>query len=135
MNIDFSNQPGFSAYVVLLLVSGVALIILAAVPLNGATVGARVISGLVGAAMFGYGAYLGFIFTGGEYHVLFQVFLLPLLLIVNFFRSLGARRRARNAPQYAPARVPQQGQYPAQYPAAQYPAPQAPAPTGDVRQG
>ena len=142
MNIDFSHQASFSSYVVLLLVTGVAMIILAALPLSGATVSARVISGVAGAALFGYGAYLGFIFTGGEYRIFYQVFLLPLFLIASYFRSRTARRQARTAPQYPAAQVPQQGQYPAaqvppaQYPAAQYPAPQAPAapaPTADAQ--
>ncbi|WP_152648391.1 hypothetical protein [Streptacidiphilus anmyonensis] len=144
MNIDFSNSPGFSSYVVLLLVSGIAMLVIAALNSSGQTTGWRIFNAVVGVGFFGYGIYLGFIFGGGTYIVLFKVFILPLALIVNFFRSMKSRRTDAAAPQaYVPAQpydaaapyaslpqqpVPQQttAYQPTQSQAVQPPVPQAP---------
>ena len=68
-------------------------------------------------AFFGYGIYLAFIFTGGTYFILFKAFILPVVLIVNFFRSLKSRKTDVAAPQMY---VPQQ-QYDAAAPYASVP--------------
>ncbi|WP_152628001.1 hypothetical protein [Streptacidiphilus neutrinimicus] len=106
MNIDFSSSPGFSAYVVLLLVSGIAMLVIAALNSSGQTTGWRIFNAIVGVGFFGYGIYLGFVFTGGSYLILFKVFILPVALIVNFFRSRKSRHADAAAPQ---AYVPTQG--------------------------
>jgi hypothetical protein len=103
LNIDFSNSPGFSSYVVLLLVSGAAMLVIAALNSSGQTVGWRIFNAIVGIGFFGYGIYLGFIFTGTSYIILFKVFILPVVLIVNFFRSRKSRQADAAAPQmYVP---------------------------------
>jgi hypothetical protein len=143
LNIDFSNSPGFSAYVVLLMISGIAMLIIAALNSSGQTAGWRIFNAIVGVGFFGYGIYLGFIFTGGSYLVLFKVFILPIALIVNFFRSRKSRQADAAAPQmYVPAQgmpqpydaaapyasLPQQTTpfQPTQPQAVQPPVPQAP---------
>ena len=85
-NIDFQVDPTFSTYVVALLGSGIILLLMAAIGF-GASAGARVLNAIVGLAMLGYGVYLGFIFTGVEYWMAYYVFIVPVLLIINVFRS------------------------------------------------
>ncbi|MFC1444285.1 hypothetical protein ABUW04_39265 [Streptacidiphilus sp. N1-10] len=95
MNLDFSAQPLFSWYVVLLAVSGVAMVALAAAR-SGST-GMRVFNALVGVAFLGYAIYLAFIFEGGTYFIMFKAFILPVLLIANGIKSIAARRQATEA--------------------------------------
>jgi hypothetical protein len=95
MNIDFGYDAAFSWYVVLLGISGVVMLAMAAVKADGQSDGARAISALAGLAFLGYGIYLAFIFEGGTYWMFFQAFFLPGLLIVNFVRGLTAKRSAR----------------------------------------
>jgi hypothetical protein len=109
VNLDFSVDPMFSWYVVLLAVSGVVLLVLAAVSGSGQATGMRVFNALVGAAFLGYGFYLAFLFEGETYIIFFKAFFVPVLLIANFFQSSAARRRARAIqPQSAPQPVVQQ---------------------------
>jgi hypothetical protein len=92
MNLNFSTHSLFSWYVVLLLLSGVIMLVLAAVRVGQKPVG-RILNLLFGAGFLGYGIYLGFIFNSGSYLVFFKVFILPVVLVVNSLRS-AARRRA-----------------------------------------
>lgn len=57
MNLDFSADPLFSWYVVLLIISGVAMIVIGAA--NGLSTGWRVFNALAGIGFIGYGIYLG----------------------------------------------------------------------------
>ncbi|MFC5662859.1 hypothetical protein ACFP3U_07660 [Kitasatospora misakiensis] len=134
MNLDFDVDPLFSWYVVLLAVSGIALLVIGAVNLGGLKVGWRILNVLVGIGFTGYAYYLAFVFEGGTYTLFFKAFILPVLLIVNAVKALVARSQAPASPPYAPqgAPYPQGGQYPqppfqqgAPYPPA---APQQPAP-------
>lgn len=99
MNLDFSAEPLFSWYVVLLIISGVAMIIIGAVNSAGLSGGWRAFNVLAGLAFTGYGIYLGFIFDGGGYVIFFKAFILPVLMVINFFRGLAARSRVPAAPQ------------------------------------
>ncbi|MDX3075602.1 hypothetical protein [Streptomyces sp. MI02-7b] len=99
MNLDFSAEPLFSWYVVLLMVSGIAMIVIGAVNSGGLSRGWRAFNVLAGLAFTGYGIYLGFIFHGGEYVIFFKAFLLPVFMVINFFRALAARTRVPAAPQ------------------------------------
>ncbi|TDD61273.1 hypothetical protein E1263_07910 [Kribbella antibiotica] len=92
MNIDFGLDATFSWYVVLLMISGVAMVVIALVKGGEQSDGARILSGVVGAAFLGYGVFLGFISEGDSYWMFFQAFFLPALLVVNFVRGLLARR-------------------------------------------
>ncbi len=90
----------FQVYVPFLILSGILLVILAV--FKGQSTGRRVLNAVIGAAFLGYGLYLLLFFRGGVYHIFFYVFILPILLLVQFFRS-------RSAAQAAPARAPQPG--------------------------
>jgi hypothetical protein len=89
----------FDAYTGLLMLSGVMLIIVGAT-LPGQSKGSRILNILVGAAYFGYGFYLEFIFSGDRYRVFFAAFLLPVLLIIQVFRARKAATEARAAQAY-----------------------------------
>jgi hypothetical protein len=82
----------FLAYVVFLAVSGAAMIAIAIIR-GGQSNGARAFNGLLGVAFLGYAVYLALIFRGGHYFLFFYAFVLPILLIVRFFRTLGDRPR------------------------------------------
>ncbi|NDK25307.1 hypothetical protein FSY75_12745 [Streptomyces sp. TR1341] len=129
MNLDFSAEPLFSWYVVLLFISGAAMLILGVLNAGGLSKGWRAFNVIAGLGFMGYGIYLGFIFQGGTYIVFFKAFILPIMVIVNFFRSL-SRRKATPAPQPmgAPAPYPMAGQQSMGAPAPQPMA--APQPMG-----
>lgn len=99
MNLDFGAHPVFSWYVVLLLVSGVAMAVMGATNAAGQSRGWRLFNLLAGVGFIGYGVYLGFIFQGGSYLIFFKAFILPAMLVVNFVRALLAQRRVRAARQ------------------------------------
>ena len=91
MNLDFGLEPVFSWYVVLLCLSGIVMVALAAVKAGERSAGSRALGAVAGVGFLGYGIYLGFIFDGGSYWMFFQAFILPVALIVNFFRSVMAK--------------------------------------------
>jgi hypothetical protein len=91
MNLDFSADPMFSWYVVALAVSGVLMMGAAALP--GSKVLERIAYVALGAAMLGYGVYLGFIFESGEYQIFFYVFIIPLVVIGRAFQAATGRRQ------------------------------------------
>jgi hypothetical protein len=97
VNLDFGGHPLFSWYVILLLLSGVVMLAMAAVKAESQSVGWRIFNALLGLGFVGYGIYLGFIFQGGTYIVFFKVFIVPALMIINFIRSKGGRRKAAAA--------------------------------------
>ncbi len=142
MNLDFSAEPLFSWYVVLLAISGVAMIAMGAINNGALSTGWRVFNLLAGVGFAGYAFYLAFVFSSGTYFIFFKAFFLPVAMIVNFIRSLKDRKKP--VPQFAPGYGPQggtpgygpqfaqgYGQPPAGYPAqpapAGYAAPPAPA--------
>ena len=103
MNIDFSNQPGFSAYVLLLMASGLAMVVMASPAVRHSTMVLRVLNTLIGLGFFGYGFYLAFLFDGGSYIMFFRAFILPVVLI---FRTLQSARRSRRSSVQATAAGP-----------------------------
>ncbi|TDO57503.1 hypothetical protein EV651_111232 [Kribbella sp. VKM Ac-2571] len=151
MNLDFGLEPLFSWYVVLLCLSGVVMVALAASKTGDRSAGSRALSAVAGLGFLGYGIYLGFIFDGGSYMMFFQAFILPVLLVVNFVRALLKNDQTELQPQPYPG-VPMQPQAGApaqpqpyqggsmephqpyadgptqQYPAQQYPAQPQPYP-------
>src|SRR3978361_442241 len=100
VNIDFSAAPGFSAYVLLLMFAGIAMLVMASPTVKGTKTGLRLLNALFGIGFLGYGFYLAFIFQGGGYVLFFQAFILPVLLIVRTIRSA---RTTRSRPVVAPA--------------------------------
>jgi hypothetical protein len=108
VNLDFSAEPLFSWYVVLLIISGVAMTAIGAASFGGLSTGWRVFNVLAGVGFVGYGVYLGFIFEGGSYIIFFKAFILPVLMIVNFVRSIGARNKTAAGPVPPPVQAPAQ---------------------------
>ncbi|MYU04035.1 hypothetical protein GTY81_09065 [Streptomyces sp. SID8366] len=124
MNLDFSAEPLFSWYVVLLFISGAAMLILGVVNAGGLSKGWRAFNVIAGLGFMGYGIYLGFIFQGGSYLIFFKAFILPVMVVVNFFRSRSHRKamaaqKPMGAPQPMPAPYPMAGQPPMGAPAPQ----------------
>jgi hypothetical protein len=91
----------FKAYVVLLILSGIAMLIIAGVTTRQAT-GRRVWNAIFGAGFLGYGLYLQLAFHGGRYFVFPYAFILPILMIAQYFRDRGAVRARRPLPFQAP---------------------------------
>jgi hypothetical protein len=132
VNLDFGLDPVFSWYVVLLCISGVVMVGMAAVKSADQSSGSRALSVLAGLAFLGYGIYLGFIFDGGSYMMFFQAFILPVLLVFNFIRSVVAKPTPPQPYQGAHAQqyqaIPPQQQYP-NAPVQGQPQPYAAEPT------
>ncbi|MGW4741418.1 hypothetical protein [Nocardia xishanensis] len=82
----------FNWYVGLLAISGVVMIAMAMVE-NGQSRASRLINGILGPIYLGYAVYLAFIFEGGSYLIFFQAFILPVLLVVDFFRNRKPRQK------------------------------------------
>ncbi|MBA9004823.1 MULTISPECIES: hypothetical protein [Thermomonospora] len=92
MNLDFSADPTFSWYVVLLALSSIVMLALGAIG-GGMSVGERILNVLFGVGFLGYAVYLGFIFEGGEYTLFFYAFILPVLMVGKFVKTLVAGRQ------------------------------------------
>ncbi|WP_406199265.1 hypothetical protein OH807_16490 [Kitasatospora sp. NBC_01560] len=106
MNLDFTAEPLFSWYVLLLAFSGIAMVVLGAINLGGGLSGGwRAINVLGGIAFAGYAYYLAFVFEGNEYRIFFQAFILPVLLIANAVKAMLARGNTP-APQPVPGAAP-----------------------------
>ncbi|MEU8796120.1 hypothetical protein [Spirillospora sp. NPDC048819] len=93
MNIDFSADATFSWYVVLLLLSGIVMLVIAAIG-GGQSVGPRLLNAVFGVGFLGYAVYLGFIFEGGEYAMFLYAFILPVLMLFKFVGALAGRRQS-----------------------------------------
>jgi fatty acid desaturase len=76
----------FNCYVVLLALSGVIMLVLAAQK-NGHGSHSRALNAIFGAVFVGYAFYLAFIFGGGSYVIFFKAFILPVVMVAHFFRS------------------------------------------------
>ncbi|MTE12687.1 hypothetical protein GLP40_07860 [Nocardia sp. CT2-14] len=76
----------FNWYVGLLALSGVIMLALAALR-QGQSNTSRTVNGIFGAVYLGYAFYLAFLFDGGSYLIFFQAFILPVVMVVNFFRN------------------------------------------------
>jgi hypothetical protein len=95
----------FHVYEVFLIISGIAMLVLASLR-TGQSTPRRIWSAVLGAAFLAYGLYLLLFFTGGHYFLFFYVFILPILLIVRYFRD----RKVYQARQAAAAQQPGYGQ-------------------------
>lgn len=92
-NLNFAHNAGFSWYCILLMVSGIAMLVMAVV--KNQVPRRRIIRAIFGIGFFLYGFYLTFVFSGGHYVVFFQAFIVPVLLLIDTVRSQTARRRVR----------------------------------------
>ena len=94
MNIDVSAEPLFFAYTVLLVLTGVGTMVFAVTGMRDEAVITRAVGGVVGLAMFGYGVYLAFVYTGIDYQILWQVFFAPFVLLAVVVKGIVDRREA-----------------------------------------
>jgi predicted lipid-binding transport protein (Tim44 family) len=86
----------FDLYAVMLMFSGALLIIIGA-GVSGQSKVSRILNVVIGAAFFGYGFYLEFLFAGGSYRVFLYAFLAPILLIIQTFKARKQATAARQA--------------------------------------
>lgn len=98
MNLDFAVDPMFSSYVLLLILSGVALLALAA--LGNTALNLRLINAAVGIGFLGYGIYLLAFLEGGSYLMFYYAFVLPIVLA---YRTFTSGKESQDAPSTEPA--------------------------------
>ena len=91
----------FYTYVFFLILSGIAMLVLAGIK-TGRRSSRRILSGILGAAFTIYGLYLLLFFQGGHYFIFFYAFILPILMIVGFFRDRAAYKARGGAQAPAP---------------------------------
>jgi hypothetical protein len=85
----------FHVYVLFLILSGIAMLVMAFVRTDYAK-RRQVLNFILGAGFTVYGLYLLLVFKGGHYLLFYYVFVLPVLMIYQFFRDR-ARAKARQA--------------------------------------
>ena len=94
----------FNVYIFFLIASGVAMIVMGSLRLPYAR-RSRVLNFMMGAAFVVYGLYLLLFFSAGHVFIFFYAFILPIMMVVRFFRERTAYRSRRGAtePAYPPA--------------------------------
>jgi hypothetical protein len=88
----------FSVYALFLILSGVAMLVMAFVRTDYAK-RRQVLNFILGGGFTIYGLYLLLMFNGGHYVVFPYVFILPILMIVGFFRDRAAAKSRQAAAQ------------------------------------
>src|SRR6201996_3406134 len=73
---------------------------------KGQVTARRIWNAVLGAAFLGYGLYLLLFFQGGHYVMFYYVFVVPILMIVRFFRGRAAYRAHQQAVASASAASP-----------------------------
>jgi len=104
----------FYAYAVLLVVSGIAMLVVAAA-VSAQGTGSRVITGLFGAGYLGYGLYLLILRPTSGYFVFFYAIILPVLLIIRAVRASSAKAQEQRILAATPKPIPYPYAYPPQY--------------------
>ena len=80
------------AYVGGLVLSGVILLVLAATGFGLKSTGVRVLNAVIGLAMIGYAGYILFLTEPGDtIIILWYVFIIPILLIINVVKAAFAK--------------------------------------------
>ena len=91
------NSPAlFYTYAVFLVLSGVAMLVLAGIR-SWQSKTRRVWNAILGAGFTLYGLYLLVLFHGSHYILFFYAFILPILMIVQFFRDRSAGQARQQA--------------------------------------
>ncbi|HYK70674.1 MAG TPA: hypothetical protein VEV45_22205, partial [Streptosporangiaceae bacterium] len=91
------NSPAlFYTYAVFLVLSGVAMLVLAGIR-SWQSRTRRVWNAILGAGFTLYGLYLLVLFHGSHYILFFYAFILPILMIVQFFRDRSAGQARQQA--------------------------------------
>ena len=86
----------FQFYVLFLILSGIAMLVMASAK-TAQTTTRRAWNAVFGAGFTIYGLYLLLFFHGGQYLIFYYVFILPILMIVRFFRDRSALRAEQEA--------------------------------------
>jgi hypothetical protein len=86
----------FHIYELFLIVSGVVMLVMAGIG-SRRSPALRIWNGILGAAFTAYGLYLLLFFKGGHYFLFFYVFILPILMVVRFFRDRSSMQAAQRA--------------------------------------
>ena len=86
----------FDIYVLFLILSGIAMLVIASVK-TGQSTTRRAWNAVLGAGFTVYGLYLLLFFHGGQYLMFYYVFILPILMVVRFFRDRSAFRARQEA--------------------------------------
>ena len=81
----------FHVYVFFLIISGIAMLVMAFVRTSYAK-RRQVLNFILGAGFTIYGLYLLLAFQGGHYVLFYYVFVLPILMVVQFFRDRAAAK-------------------------------------------
>ena len=100
----------FYVYVLFLIFSGIAMLVMALVKTSYAK-RRQVVNFIFGAGFLVYGLYLLLAFNGGTYFMFYYAFVVPILLIVQFFRDRAAFKSRQTATSPA-ANFPPAGGYP-----------------------
>lgn len=100
----------FYVYVLFLIFSGIAMLVMAFVRTSYAK-RRQVVNFIFGAGFLVYGLYLLLAFNGGTYFMFYYAFVVPILLVVQFFRDRTAFKSGQAATGPA-ANVPPAGSYP-----------------------
>ena len=79
----------FHIYVLFLILSGAAMLVMAAIK-TGPRPARRILSAVLGTGFTIYGLYLLLFFHGGHYVFFFYVFVVPILMVIRFFRDRAA---------------------------------------------
>jgi hypothetical protein len=79
----------FDVYVLFLILSGISMLVMAFVRTSYAK-RRQVLNFILGAGFTIYGLYLLLVFNGGHYVMFYYAFVLPILMIVGFFRDRAA---------------------------------------------
>jgi hypothetical protein len=76
------------AYVIALVVSGLLLVVFAAIGLGNQSTGWRILNAVIGLAFLGYAFWIFFMAKEGDtIRIFFYVFIVPIALIVQAFRG------------------------------------------------
>lgn len=86
----------FDIYVLFLILSGIAMLVMAGIRI-GQRPARRIWNSVLGAGFTIYGLYLLLFFRGGHYLLFYYVFILPILMIVQFFRDRSAYQARQQA--------------------------------------
>jgi hypothetical protein len=121
----------FLLYCLLLVVSGIIMLV-SAIGGFGQRPGARIAEALFGSGFLGYGVYLLFFFTGGEFTMFYYAFVAPILTVVHAVRarqSRASQSRASQPNQFQSHQPPRFQEFGANTPAVQVPSQRYPAPS------
>src|ERR1700744_411110 len=89
VGLDNEVARMFDVYVLFLIISGILMLVMAFVRTSYAK-RRQVLNFILGAGFTIYGLYLLLVFNGGHYVMFYYAFVLPILMIVGFFRDRAA---------------------------------------------